>query len=93
MARSLVKVDGLIGYTIIYLLRSIALFVAHAAIAIVSIKVGIVGLVVIKDAQLLLQLQEARLSIQHQVQTLFLRVGISGCATSLLNQLLKLLDI
>ena len=92
MARRLVKVDGLVSLTIIYLLR-IALFVAHAAITIVSIKVGIVGLVIIKDAQFLLQLQEASLSIQRQVQTLFLRVGISGCATSLLNQLLKLLDI
>ena len=92
MARSLVKVDRLISLAIIYLF-SITLLVAHTSFAIVSIKVRIIGLIAIKDSHLLLQLQEASLSIEGQVQTLFLRVTIGGCPTSLLNQLLKLLDI
>ena len=92
MARGLVKVDRLINLAIIHLL-CITLLIAHTTITIVSIKVRIIGLILIKDTQFLLQLQEASLPIQGQVQTPLLRVGIGGCSTSLLNQLLKLLDI
>ena len=53
MARSLVKVDRLLSLTIIYLF-SITLLVAHTSFAIVSIKVRIIGLIVIKDSHLLL---------------------------------------
>ena len=56
MARRLVKVDRLINMTIIHLFR-ITILITNTTITIVSIKVRIIGLIVIKDAQFLLQLQ------------------------------------
>ena len=53
MSRSLVKVDRLINLTIIDLFR-ISLLVAHTTFAIGSIKVRIIGLIIIKDSHLLL---------------------------------------
>ena len=53
MARGLVKVDRLINLAIIHLLR-ITLLIAHTTITIVSIKVRIIGLILIKDSHLLL---------------------------------------
>ena len=53
MARSLVKVDRLISMTIIHLF-SITLLVAHSTFAIGSIKIRIIGLIVIIDSHLLL---------------------------------------